>query len=693
MSMLLSHELSYTVDPQKLKGSTLQSIGRDGTSIKHLKELSLSNGYLLKVFQHENVLTFQDENLKNQPVMVHWNGNHFVILEKVKKDKVIIVDPSTGRRQLSHREFYDHYSGVLAYLERYEEVQRPAKKDLKVELLINKVGKYLFQEKRLLVTIIFLSLIFQMLNAVTPFLTEYLIDSFMARDQGEISYQSIALLVVVISVLFLFISLVRMFFIVKLQVSINRGLTNKFINKIFSLPLKFYESNSSGDIASRIHNISAVREIISRLASTLILDISLLIVFCGVMLYYSPVLSTIVFLGAFIQVIATMYLLPKIDVYTKQEVQGQAQFQSKLIEVLRSATFIKTVGSNHDVENQMGSLFENQLTNFSKRMNVSSVLGSISSSVNLSLPLVILIVGVWISATNNLTIGAIVAFSTIAGRFMTPLGSIIGSIQSVKVVEEMIDRVEIVLSEEEEDFRSDSKKVFVPNSDVISFQGVSFGYFNNSDILNSINLKIHPNEKVFLIGKTGSGKSTLLKLLAGLYSPSSGDIYLGKNNLKDVNLRSLRKDIGFIVQDVQLFNDTILNNIKYFSDDVSKEDIIQAAKDAEIHKDIMNLKMGYQTIIGENGMSLSGGQRQRIAIARVFVKKPKILIIDEGTSNLDMATEKKILTNINRMDVTVVAITHRVDSIRHHDTIYELEDGTLTLIDSAENYAELGSGS
>ncbi|MFD2655623.1 peptidase domain-containing ABC transporter [Gracilibacillus thailandensis] len=677
ISMLLSYELSFTVNPQKLKGSQDEQIGRDGTSLKKLTELTENVGFKLKSYYAKNLLNeIENCNMKT-PCMVHWNNNHFVILERVNKKLIQIIDPAVGRKNITIEEFDECYSGTVVKLESDQKLGKLQKRELQVENLAKKIGRYLFSEKKFLILVIILSILFQSLNAITPFITEYLIDSFMAQKENAIRYDFLAILIVSITIIFLGVSLLRMIFIIKLQVSINKRLTTSFVKKIFSLPLSFFEANSSGDIASRIHNISAVREIISRLASTLILDISLLLVFCGVMLYYSPMLSVIVFVGALIQVLATVFLLPKIEMYTKQEVHGQAQYQGQLIEVLRSATFIKTIGDTQKIETQMNDIFEQQLGNFSKRMHVSSLLGSVSSSINISLPLIILVFGVWIGTQNGLTIGAIVAFSTIAGRFMTPLGSIIGSIQSIKVVEEMIDRIEYVLLEKEEKLNPESNIIFNPNVDVIKFKDVSFGYDKSHNILSEINLEIYPREKVFLIGKTGSGKSTLLKLIAGLYQPTIGQVYIGENNLNDVNIQKLRSDVGFIVQDVQLFNDTIMNNIKYYFDNISEEAVIQAAKDAEIHEDIMKLKMGYQTVIGENGISLSGGQRQRLSIARVLVKNPKLLIIDEGTSNLDTTTERKVLNNIYARDITIITITHRISAIENYDTIYELHNGKL----------------
>ncbi|WP_233275789.1 peptidase domain-containing ABC transporter [Salibacterium aidingense] len=676
LAMIISRSEGYKVDPRKLKGSGNYT-GRDGTNLQHLKNLSEEYGYLCKVYKVPNPKEEKKNNQLDFPLMVHWEQNHFVLLEKIRGNHVIIVDPASGRKKMSLEAFHNSYTGVAVSITKEAETSDDIVKGLKDASLVKKIGKYLFQEKKMLVYIVLLSFVFQGLNAVTPFLTQYLIDTFMGNGQDMIQIDVLAGLAGITALLFFGLSILRMFWIIKLQVRINKGLTNQFIKKIFSLPMKFFEVNTSGDIATRIHNIAAIREIISRLASTLILDISLLVVFCIVMLYYSPLLSVLVFVGAALQIIFTSILLPKIEMFTKQEVNSQAKFQSQLVELLRSMTFIKTVGNTQSIESQMNHLFDDQIGYFSKRMNTSAILGGISNSVNLSLPLFVLVVGVWIGVQNGLTIGAIVAFSTIAGRFMTPLGSIIGSLESVKMVEEMVDRIETVLQEEDEHYNADSNVVFNPSKDKITLDHVHFSYDNGEDVLADINLDINPGEKISFIGKTGSGKSTLFKLISGLYQPTKGSLYFGSHPIEDINIIQLREKIGFIVQDVHLFNDTILNNIKYFTDSVSEEDAVQAAEDACIHDFILTLPMGYHTLIGENGISLSGGQRQRIAIARVLAKKPQILLIDEGTSNLDKETEKKILEHLYDKHITIISITHRTDVIQEFESIYELDRGRL----------------
>ncbi|MFB0709519.1 peptidase domain-containing ABC transporter, partial [Bacillus velezensis] len=488
------------------------------------------------------------------------------------------------------------------------------------------------------------------------------------------------MVVIVSIVLFFSLSLIRMKFIIKLQLKINKSMTDKIIHKIFSLPLKFFEANTAGDISTRIHNIAVIREVISRLASTLILDISLIFVFFIVMFVYSPILSFIVLLGAAIQVMSTKILLPKIEMFTKQEVNSQSNFQSQLIEILRSMTFIKTIGETRNIESQLNYNFNHQLDYFSKRMNYSSLLGAVSNAINLSLPLLILIVGTWSAVSIGLTLGAVIAFSNIAGRFMSPLGSIIGSLESIKLVEEMVDRVEAVLDEKDEEVNDKSIELFNPAAHNISLKNIDFSYNGNDYILNNINLMIRPREKITLIGKTGSGKSTLIKIIAGLYQKTAGEICYGEFKIEDVNMVKLRETLGYIVQDVNLFNDTIINNIKYFNEKITMEEVVQAAKEACIHEDIIKMPMGYHTMIGENGITLSGGQRQRISIARVLAKNPRILFIDEGTSNLDKDTELNILNNIYKKDITVISITHRTEWLEFSESVYEIENGNLKTI-------------
>ncbi len=263
---------------------------------------------------------------------------------------------------------------------------------------------------------------------------------------------------------------------------------------------------------------------------------------------------------------------------------------------------------------------------------------------------------------------------------MSPLGSIIGSLESIKLVEEMVDRVEAVLDEKDEEVNDKSSELFNPAAHNISLKNIDFSYNGNDYILNNINFMIRPREKITLIGKTGSGKSTLIKIIAGLYQKTAGEICYGEFKIEDVNMVKLRETLGYIVQDVNLFNDTIINNIKYFNEKITMEEVVQAAKEACIHEDIIKMPMGYHTMIGENGITLSGGQRQRISIARVLAKNPQILFIDEGTSNLDKDTELNILNNIYKKDITVISITHRTEWLEFSESVYEIENGNLKTI-------------
>ncbi|MFD1887312.1 peptidase domain-containing ABC transporter [Paenibacillus wenxiniae] len=665
-------------------------LGRDGASLAVLKQAAAQRGYALKAYRLPTVEEIA-QLVKIGPVMVHWNHNHFVVVERYSEQKITIIDPSSGRIDMSPEQFMDSYSGVCVTLEMSEEIvvaddgqaQTTSKRSRK-HGLVYKLWTYLRGNKPLIVHIMLLTIVFQILNLAAPFLTQYVIDS--SQQQQQLSIPWLGAAVVMSLFLFFGLSLLRMRFIVRLQLHINRALTEKVLRKLFVMPLKFFESSSTGDISARIYNIAVIREVISRLAATFLLDISLLVTFFIVMLAYSPTLSLIVAAGAIVQIVSTMYLLPRIETFTKQEVGSQAQFQAQLIEVLRSVGFIKTIGRTEPIEQQLKDNFGMQLNHFEKRMNYSSMLGAISNSINLSLPLCILVIGMAGLPGNGLTLGALVAFANIAGRFMTPLGSIIGSLESVKMVEEMINRVEHIIGEQEERLNEDQPLPFQPDRHVIQLRDVRFSHNGKQYELNGVDLDIHPFEKVTLIGKTGSGKSTLFKLLAGLYEPASGSIHYGATNSREINLSALREYIGYLVQDTHLFNDTILNNIRYFNEHARMEDIVQAAKDACIHDDIVNMPMGYYTVIGENGVTLSGGQRQRIAIARVLAKKPRILLIDEGTSNLDADTEATILRNLYAKPMTIISITHRQSWLEHADHVYELADGKLRRVSAQESH-------
>lgn len=614
-------------------------IGRDGVSLKDLKDICTKKQATLKIYRVEKEEFKKLRVNINKPYLVYWNNNHYVILEKIKKNKIVIIDPAVGRITISLQEFLVHYSGLMAGLEK-----RKSNKEifeLENQKDNRKMIKWLFPYKTTIIAVFLTSIVFQSVNLIFPLLTQILIDN--GEVVKNIPGKILLIGTLIIGILYFVLHVTRVKLIAEIQCKLSNKMTSTFIEKLFKLPLNFFENNTIGDITSRVNNIGSIRDILSHIAVSVFLDVSVIIIYIFFMLQYSVILSLITFGVAILQVIILRIMIPKISEYTNKELVSQAKFQTMLHEILRSINYVKTSGNSQKIRQNMENEFQEQMISFKNRMGISAIMGGASSSINLILPLLSIAINLIFIDKVGLSTGRIVAFSTIALRFLTPVGSLISSYESIQVVDEMFKRMSNILEAREE---SDGENAI----DMKKFEGnlelrdLSFSYGKNV-VLQKFNLKICNGEKILIKGKSGEGKTTLFKIVSGLYDPSSGKRIICGKEYSCFTKESLRRRIGYIVQETGLFNGTIRENISFFQD-MTDEEIIRASQIACIHEDICKLPMGYDTVLGDNGMTLSGGQKQRMAIARTLAANPDILLIDEGTSNLDMQTEKKVINKL-----------------------------------------------
>ena len=280
--------------------------------------------------------------------------------------------------------------------------------------------------------------------------------------------------------------------------------------------------------------------------------------------------------------------------------------------------------------------------------------------------------------SNDISIGGFVVINAYMLQLYQPLnflGSVYREIQQSLVdMENMFN-----LLDEKSKVKDSLKQLNINNKTEIKFSNISFGYDERRTVIKDISFEVPNGKKVAIVGPTGAGKSTISRLLFRFYDPTNGSIYINDENINSISQHSLRKIIGVVPQDTVLFNDTIHYNISYGDPKASEDDIINAAKNADIHNFVISLPDGYETIVGERGLKLSGGEKQRVAIARTFLKNPKILFFDEATSALDSSTEKEIQKNLENMskDKTTLIISHRLSTAAYADNIIVLDKGSI----------------
>lgn len=378
---------------------------------------------------------------------------------------------------------------------------------------------------------------------------------------------------------------------------------------------------------------------------------------------------------AIIQFLLMMILIPRIKILIHNDLSIQTTTQSFLVEALRAITFIKSNGLDHSILTKWSNYYDKQIEAFSKRYHLDAIMDSISVSIRYCAPLLLLWFGSKEVITGNLTLGSLLGFSSLGTSFLLPIASLITSMQQFQLVGDTFERMQDVMETEPEQINQTSIIETELSKQDIKLENVTFTH-HSLHILEEVSLNIKSGTKLALVGRTGSGKTTLSRIILGLYKPTKGKVFYGEHDLKNLNLYELRKQMGVVLQESFLFNDTIANNIAGFKS-LSQDKIEQAAKRVQLHEDIIRMPMGYNTIIGENGSMLSGGQRQRIAIARAIVDNPSVVILDEITSNLDTLTEHKIDEYFAKSNITRIVITHRLLSSQDSDLIVVLDQGKI----------------
>ena len=502
-------------------------------------------------------------------------------------------------------------------------------------------------------------------------------------DQSVVEYELIQniFLILLAATLSGFFTFLTRQTIINVSRFIEFDLKNEIYNQYQNLSLNFYKRNKTGDLMNRIsEDVSRVRMYVGPAIMYSINTITLLVIVVFYMYRQSPELTLYTICPLPILSV-TIYKLSKLinqrSTIVQESLSKLSSFSQEIftgIQIIKSYTIQdKTSDSFNDLSS------ENKLNQI-KLAKVQA----------LFFPLMILLIGlsnllvIYIGGKQYLdgtisSIGIIAEFIIYVNMLTWPVASI-GWISSIiQQAEASQKRINEFLKE-----KSDIKNYkTIDKSEIkgeIIFNNVNYKYLDTGVIAaNNISFKINSINKLGITGSTGSGKSTLMNLISRLYDIDSGEILIDKTPIKEINLKSLRRQIGYVPQDTFLFSDTIMNNIKFGKNNATNDDVVAACKTAKIHKEILGFEKGYKTILGERGINLSGGQKQRIAIARALIKQPKILILDDCLSAMDTQTEKSILQSLNRYtkNITTIIISHRISSIKNANNILVLKNGRI----------------
>lgn len=685
LAMILSH---YGRKTSIAEASSYLGIGRDGATALSIATAGREQGLRVRAY------TIEPDNFKyvKFPAIAHWNFNHFLIIERWTPKYVEVVDPALGRRRLTAGEFDAGFTGVVLVCEPGVNFERRAGSDPFWRAFL---VKYALQTPGLLTQIIGATLLLQLLGLVLPVFTKILVDHVLPmRNTDIMTILGLGMLMVLLGQVVT--SYLRSALLIHVQARLDSQMMLSFFEHLLTLPFKFFQQRSSGDLLMRLGSNAVIREMLTGQTISIVLDGSLVLVYVLLMLVQFPASGLAIIGIALLQFLLLLSTTRKVHNLVQRDLSTQAQSQSYLVETLSRIETVKAAGAEERVFDHWSNLFFNQLNVSLQRNYLSIVIETGVTGLRILSPMLLLWIGAYKVLNGTMTLGTMLALNALAASVMAPLASLISNGQRLQLVGSHLERIADVLQAEPEQAPQTVRRA-EPQSGSIELRDVSFRYNPKAPlVLKDISVKIEPGQKIALVGRTGSGKSTLARLLLGFHVPSSGSILYDGVSLEKLNYRTLRRQFGAVLQDPQLFSGSIRHNISFNDPSLSLEKIVEKAKLALIHDEIMAMPMNYEAIIAEGSSTLAGGQCQRLSIARALAHEPAILLLDEATSHLDVLTEQLVETNLSSLSCTRIVIAHRLSTIRNADLILVLHEGEIVergthaeLIERRNYYANL----
>jgi ATP-binding cassette subfamily B protein len=450
-----------------------------------------------------------------------------------------------------------------------------------------------------------------------------------------------------------------------------------FVEHLLALPYSFFQRRSTGDLLARVGSNAMLREILSNQLLATVLDSGLVLFYLVILLWQSLPFGLLTLVVGLLQISLLMLSNGPIGRLARRELAAFGKSQGYLAEALMGIATLKASGAEHRAFDRWSNVFFDHL-NISLRYNYAAgTMTAVLSTLPIFGQMMLLWVGAMQVLSGSITLGTMVALIALAGAFFAPLASLVSSGQQFQLVGANLDRISDVTEAEPEQHGQISQAA--PRlSGRLRLENVSFRYASTGpEVLHHVALTAEPGQRVAVVGPSGSGKSTLGKLLLGLYEPVEGTVYYDGRPLSELNLSDVRRQFGVVLQESMLFSGSVLSNITLNDPMMDLERVMEAAKIAAIHEEIMAMPLGYDTPISEGGGALSGGQRQRLAIARAVAHRPSILLLDEATSHLDVVTEQAVAQNLQALACTQIVIAHRLSTVRDADFILVLDQGSI----------------
>ncbi len=609
------------------------------------------------------------------PMIVEKDDNNFVLILKTVGDEVTVLDPREGvPKTIKFNALLHNLTGWGMVLGKKSTKDEPNRK-FGFSWFIPTILKF----KKQFVCVLIAVFTIQIIGILTPLMTQVVVDKVLSHHALSTLY-TIAIGIMIAYIYELVIGLSKNYLFVHTTNRIDVILSSRLFHHLFALPLKYFESRRVGETIARVRELDTIRSFLTGTPLSSLIDLFFITVYLFVLYFYSVPLAIIVTVSLPIFALLSLIVTPLFKKSLDEKFATGANAQSFLVESVTGIQTVKSFALENKFEDKWGDLQSDYVKAGYKTSLISSTSGSLASFIQRVVDLIILIEGAKLVIDGRMTIGQLVAFRMLANRVSGPVLRLVQLWQEYQQASLSVRRIGDIFNSPVEQMNKDTVNALSNMEGKIRFEKVWFRYrADTADVLKDLSFEIPSGRIVGLVGRSGSGKSTISKLVQRLYIPQNGKISVDGMDLSVINPVALRSKIGVVLQENFMFNGSVADNISIHCPGKDMEDIINAAKIAGAHDFIMELTEGYDTIIGEKGVSLSGGQKQRVAIARAIINNPRILIFDEATSALDYESEAIIQNNMRDIckGRTVLIIAHRLSTLKIADEIMVIDRGEI----------------
>ncbi len=666
--------------------------GRDGVSAAAIRDVAVESGLICRSLRVEASALAR----LPAPFVAHWGGHHFVVVQRVGRRRIIVADPALGRRRLDHATFAANHTGVVQL---FAPTDAPPVDARGRAAVVPVIGPAILGELRALGVLITTSLLLLGLGIAVPFLTSFLVAGMSAG--GRLSGVSLVVAgCVALAAAVGGINLLRGFAAAQAQRGIGRTLTGSLVDRLLAAPLTFFEHRGRGDVISRVTASESVRDAVATHLVATVLDAVAAVGYTVIVFVLDPRLGLVTALLSTTQVVVFAALAGRLQRLRREELLAEAYCHSWLMETVSGIAWLKAAGAETQAREHWSDLSEKRLGLLVRSGRTGAVADALAAAMRTVGPLVLLLVaGLALigadPAPDAGEVGRAVGLAALATAALVPFSSLAATLRALQELRSVTSHLDDLASAPDE--QPESRPPAPALTGALEAAGLRFRHHRRAPwVVDGVDLSIRPGQKVAVVGPSGSGKSTLARLLIGLYAPTEGNVRVDGRSMAELDLASVRRQVGLVLQEPFLITGSITENIALRHPGATAEQIAEAARLAEIDDDIRQMPAGYDTLLTEGGVGLSGGQRQRIALARALLGKPQLLVLDEATSHVDQLTEARIEDNLRGLGITQIVIAHRLSTVRDANRIVVLQHGRIVeqgdhdrLIGSAGAYARL----